>query len=139
MIIIIIYFSFTFLGPAGDQCNNQKPPTPQQLWHKHHEQSTGTTGGAVTQSSGMQCQRTPTPTTANPHQACTNLPGSNQASPHPSPLYPGLPQANQPNGNTQGKLLYRLGYVDRKSAFRLTPSILLYRPSSPTGRIKIAD
>ena len=71
----------------------------QQQQQQQHEQSSN----VGNQSSTLQCQRAPTPTTANSHQGCGNLPVSNQASPHPSPLYPGMPQANQLNGNAQGK------------------------------------
>ncbi|XP_043788019.1 phosphatase and actin regulator 2 isoform X3 [Apis laboriosa] len=56
--------------------------------------------GTVQQSQQSQqvASATPTPTTANPH---STGPPSNQPSPHPSPLYPGIPQPGQPNGNTQ--------------------------------------
>lgn len=55
---------------------------------------------AVQQSQQAVPSATPTPTTANPHSAGPL--SNNQPSPHPSPLYPGIPQqAGQPNGSTQ--------------------------------------
>lgn len=110
----------------------QKPPTPQQgpqqqqqqlppLQQQQQQQPSGgiVTGGigggdgtpAATPTSAVNVQQsqqavpsaTPTPTTANPHSAA-GPPSNNQPSPHPSPLYPGIPQqAGQPNGSTQGK------------------------------------
>ncbi|XP_043272804.1 phosphatase and actin regulator 2 isoform X4 [Venturia canescens] len=91
-------------GGTGESGNSQKPPTPQQQLQKHHHQQheqSPVAGGAP--SSGVQCQqRTPTPTTANTHQNCTNVSGSNQASPHLPPHYPGMGgQSGAPNGNAQ--------------------------------------
>ncbi|XP_025990657.1 phosphatase and actin regulator 4 isoform X3 [Solenopsis invicta] len=107
----------------------QKPPSPQQAPQQQQQQQqsqqqqplgggtgAGGTGGgdgtpAPTPTSvgnvqqSQQSQQavpsaTPTPTTANSHSI--GPPSSNQPSPHPSPLYPVLPQqAGQPNGSTQ--------------------------------------
>ncbi|XP_018402065.1 PREDICTED: uncharacterized protein LOC108779197 [Cyphomyrmex costatus] len=107
----------------------QKPPSPQQASQQHQQQQpsqqqpsggtvVGGTGGgdgttAATPTSAGNVQQsqqsqqalpsaTPTPTTANPHST-TGAPNSNQPSPHPSPLYPVIPQqTGQPNGSTQG-------------------------------------
>ncbi|TGZ51809.1 Uncharacterized protein DBV15_08600 [Temnothorax longispinosus] len=106
----------------------QKPPTPQQTPQQQQQQqqpsqqqppggtvaggtgggdgtpaATPTSAGNVQQSQQAVPSATPTPTTANPHSTA-GPPSSNQPSPHPSPLYPVMPQqASQPNGSTQGK------------------------------------
>ncbi|KYM89851.1 Phosphatase and actin regulator 1 [Atta colombica] len=105
----------------------QKPPSPQQAPQQQQQQqplqqqppggtviggtgggdgtpaATPTSAGNVQQSQQAVPSATPTPTTANPHSTA-GVPSSNQPSPHPSPLYPVLPQqAGQPNGSTQGK------------------------------------
>ncbi|XP_011060450.1 PREDICTED: LOW QUALITY PROTEIN: phosphatase and actin regulator 2 [Acromyrmex echinatior] len=102
----------------------QKPPSPQQAPQQQQQQpsqqqppggtviggtgggdgtpaATPTSAGNVQQSQQAIPSATPTPTTANPHSTA-GVPSSNQPSPHPSPLYPVLPQqAGQPNGSTQ--------------------------------------
>ncbi|XP_071648245.1 phosphatase and actin regulator 2 isoform X4 [Temnothorax longispinosus] len=104
----------------------QKPPTPQQTPQQQQQQqqpsqqqppggtvaggtgggdgtpaATPTSAGNVQQSQQAVPSATPTPTTANPHSTA-GPPSSNQPSPHPSPLYPVMPQqASQPNGSTQ--------------------------------------
>ncbi|XP_018059438.1 PREDICTED: phosphatase and actin regulator 2 isoform X2 [Atta colombica] len=103
----------------------QKPPSPQQAPQQQQQQqplqqqppggtviggtgggdgtpaATPTSAGNVQQSQQAVPSATPTPTTANPHSTA-GVPSSNQPSPHPSPLYPVLPQqAGQPNGSTQ--------------------------------------
>ncbi|XP_018352302.1 PREDICTED: phosphatase and actin regulator 2 isoform X2 [Trachymyrmex septentrionalis] len=103
----------------------QKPPSPQQAPQQQQQQqpsqqqppggtmiggtgggdgtpaATPTSAGNVQQSQQAVPSATPTPTTANPHSTA-GAPSSNQPSPHPSPLYPVLPQqAGQPNGSTQ--------------------------------------
>ncbi|XP_014484152.1 PREDICTED: phosphatase and actin regulator 2 isoform X5 [Dinoponera quadriceps] len=123
--------SFPENETMSEPADAQKPPTPQQTPQQQQQQQqsqqqqqqqqsqqqqlsggVGGTGGegtpAATPTSGGNVQQsqqsqqvpsaTPTPTTANPHSAG---PPSNQPSPHPSPLYPGIPQAGQPNGSTQ--------------------------------------
>ncbi|XP_061928710.1 phosphatase and actin regulator 4 isoform X8 [Apis cerana] len=122
--------SFPENETGGDSPDSQKPPTPQQTpqqqqqqqQHQHQQQQQqqqaniggiGGGGGGGTpaatptsavgtvqqsQQSQQVASATPTPTTANPH---STGPPSNQPSPHPSPLYPGIPQPGQPNGNTQ--------------------------------------
>ncbi|KAK0174666.1 hypothetical protein PV327_010411 [Microctonus hyperodae] len=94
-------------GPTNDSGFIQKPPTPQQ--HQHNQQQPASVGGGTAVSTptttGQQSQQlasgAPNQTTANnSHSACTG-PSSNHSSPHPSPLYPGMPSANQLNGNTQ--------------------------------------
>lgn len=97
---------FLFLGPTNDSGFIQKPPTPQQ--HQHNQQQPASVGGGTSTptTTGQQSQQlasgAPNQTTANnSHSACTG-PSSNHSSPHPSPLYPGMPSANQLNGNTQG-------------------------------------
>ncbi|KAL0126319.1 hypothetical protein PUN28_005007 [Cardiocondyla obscurior] len=105
--------------------DSQKPPSPQQMSQQQQQQPsqqqqppgvvvTGGTGGGdgtpvVTPTSAGNVQQsqqavpsaTPTPTTANPHSTA-GPPSSNQPSPHPSPLYPVIPQqASQLNGSTQ--------------------------------------
>lgn len=107
----------------------QKPPSPQQTSQQQQQQqqqpsqqqppggtvaggtgggdgtpaATPTSAGNVQQSQQAVPSATPTPTTANPHSTA-GPPSSNQPSPHPSPLYPVIPQqASQPNGSTQGK------------------------------------
>ncbi|KYQ51379.1 Phosphatase and actin regulator 1 [Trachymyrmex zeteki] len=104
----------------------EKPPSPQQAPQQQQQQpsqqqppggtvtsgtgggdgtpaATPTSAGNVQQSQQAVPSATPTLTTANPHST-TGAPSSNQPSPHPSPLYPVLPQqAGQPNGSTQGK------------------------------------
>lgn len=105
----------------------QKPPSPQQTSQQQQQQplqqqqqppggiaggtgggdgtpaATPTSAGNVQQSQQAVPSTTPTPTTANPHSTA-GPPSSNQPSPHPSPLYPVIPQqASQPNGSTQGK------------------------------------
>ncbi|XP_067203613.1 phosphatase and actin regulator 2 isoform X10 [Linepithema humile] len=114
----------TMSEPAMDA---QKPPTPQQTPQQQQQQQpplqqqqpsggtvTGGTGGgegnpAITPTSASNVQQSqqlvpsaaPTPTTATPHSTA-GPPSSNQPSPHPSPLYPGIPQqAGQLNGSTQ--------------------------------------
>ncbi|EZA50116.1 Phosphatase and actin regulator, partial [Ooceraea biroi] len=117
----------TISDPAADA---QKPPTPQQTPQQpqqqqppsqHQQQPCGgtvSTGGGdgtpvVTPTSASNAQQSQqsqqavpsvTPTsTANPHSGI-GPPSSNQPSPHPSPLYPGMPQqTGQSNGGTQGK------------------------------------
>ncbi|XP_067203600.1 uncharacterized protein [Linepithema humile] len=118
----------TMSEPAMDA---QKPPTPQQTPQQQQQQQpplqqqqpsggtvTGGTGGgegnpAITPTSASNVQQSqqlvpsaaPTPTTATPHSTA-GPPSSNQPSPHPSPLYPGIPQqAGQLNGSTQGKCI----------------------------------
>ncbi|KMQ94121.1 phosphatase and actin [Lasius niger] len=116
----------------NESADAQKPPTPQQASQQQQQQqqlsplqqqqqqpSGGIGGGigggdgtpAATPTSAVNVQQsqqavpsaTPTLTTANPHSAA-GPPSNNQPSPHPSPLYPGIPQqAGQPNGSTQGK------------------------------------
>ncbi|XP_011879696.1 PREDICTED: phosphatase and actin regulator 2 isoform X3 [Vollenhovia emeryi] len=99
----------------------QKPPSPQQTPQQQQQQqpsqqqqppggtggcdgtpaATPTSVGNVQQSQQAVPSATPTPTTANPHSTA-GPPSSNQPSPHPSPLYPVIPQqASQPNGSTQ--------------------------------------
>ncbi|XP_050578631.1 phosphatase and actin regulator 2 isoform X5 [Bombus affinis] len=118
--------SFPENETAGDSPDGQKPPTPQQTPQQQQQQqqqpqqqqpaaggigtggvggggtpaATPTSAGTVQQSQQSQqvASATPTPTTANPH---STGPPSNQLSPHPSPLYPGIPQPGQPNGSTQ--------------------------------------
>ncbi|XP_026826081.1 phosphatase and actin regulator 4B isoform X2 [Ooceraea biroi] len=115
----------TISDPAADA---QKPPTPQQTPQQpqqqqppsqHQQQPCGgtvSTGGGdgtpvVTPTSASNAQQSQqsqqavpsvTPTsTANPHSGI-GPPSSNQPSPHPSPLYPGMPQqTGQSNGGTQ--------------------------------------
>ncbi|XP_072764763.1 phosphatase and actin regulator 1 isoform X5 [Anoplolepis gracilipes] len=120
--------SFPENETINESADAQKPPTPQQapqqqqqqlplLQQQQQQPSGGTvTGGigggdgtpAATPTSAVNLQQsqqaissaTPTPTTANPHS--TGPPSNNQPSPHPSPLYPGIPQqVGQPNGSTQ--------------------------------------
>ncbi|XP_017791684.1 PREDICTED: phosphatase and actin regulator 2-like [Habropoda laboriosa] len=107
--------SFPENETASDSPDGQKPPTPQQTPQQQQQQpnvggignvgggtpaATPTSTGNVQQSQQSQqvASATPTPTTANPH---STGPPSNQPSPHPSPLYPGIPQPGQPNGSTQ--------------------------------------
>ncbi|XP_011250850.1 phosphatase and actin regulator 2 isoform X6 [Camponotus floridanus] len=122
--------SFPENETINESTDVQKPPTPQQgpqqqqqqlppLQQQQQQQPSGgiVTGGigggdgtpAATPTSAVNVQQsqqavpsaTPTPTTANPHSAA-GPPSNNQPSPHPSPLYPGIPQqAGQPNGSTQ--------------------------------------
>ncbi|KOC63865.1 hypothetical protein WH47_01196 [Habropoda laboriosa] len=109
--------SFPENETASDSPDGQKPPTPQQTPQQQQQQpnvggignvgggtpaATPTSTGNVQQSQQSQqvASATPTPTTANPH---STGPPSNQPSPHPSPLYPGIPQPGQPNGSTQGQ------------------------------------
>ncbi|GAB1859388.1 hypothetical protein CAJAP_00467 [Camponotus japonicus] len=124
--------SFPENETINESTDAQKPPTPQQgpqqqqqqlppLQQQQQQQPSGgiVTGGigggdgtpAATPTSAVNVQQsqqavpsaTPTPTTANPHSTA-GPPSNNQPSPHPSPLYPGIPQqAGQPNGSTQGK------------------------------------
>ncbi|XP_070151616.1 phosphatase and actin regulator 2 isoform X6 [Polyergus mexicanus] len=121
--------SFPENETMNESTDAQKPPTPQQapqqqqqlpsLQQQQQQQQQQPSGGIVTSGIGggdgtpaatptsavQQCQQavpsaTPTPTTANSHSA--GPPSNNQPSPHPSPLYPGIPQqAGQPNGSTQ--------------------------------------
>lgn len=118
---IALFVAETISESAADA---QKPPSPQQTLQQQQQPSqqqppggigAGGTGGGdgtpaaaptsvgnVQQSQQAVPSATPTPTTANPHSA--GPPSSNQPSPHPSPLYPVIPQqASQPNGSTQGK------------------------------------
>ncbi|XP_071566684.1 phosphatase and actin regulator 2 isoform X5 [Temnothorax nylanderi] len=104
----------------------QKPPSPQQTPQQQQQQqqpsqqqppggtvaggtgggdgtpaATPTSAGNVQQSQQAVPSATPTPTTTNPHSTA-GPPSSNQPSPHPSPLYPVMPQqASQLNGSTQ--------------------------------------
>ncbi|XP_023290569.1 phosphatase and actin regulator 2 isoform X5 [Orussus abietinus] len=107
-------------GPRGDTGVAQQPGTPQlppqQLQLQQPQSTPGGVGGvqggtpAATPTPGGQPQQsqqaqqpssaTPTPTSANPHSICAGTPNS-QPSPHPSPLYPGIPTATQLNGCTQ--------------------------------------
>ncbi|XP_063983632.1 phosphatase and actin regulator 2 isoform X3 [Diachasmimorpha longicaudata] len=86
-------------GPTNDTYN-QKPPTPQQ---HHHQSSTipGTQFTNAPHSQQHQQQNTilSNSTTANSH-SCPGT-NNNQASTHPSTLYPGVPSTNQLNGSTQ--------------------------------------
>ncbi|XP_032670415.1 phosphatase and actin regulator 4 isoform X2 [Odontomachus brunneus] len=101
--------------PQQQQQQQQQQSQQQQQQSQNQQQPSGGVGGtggegtpAATPTSGGNVQQsqqsqqvpsaTPTPTTANPHSAG---PPSNQPSPHPSPLYPGIPQGGQPNGSTQ--------------------------------------
>lgn len=111
----------------NESADAQKPPTPQQALQQQQQQqlpslqqqqqqpsggigggdgtpvTTPTSAGNVQQSQQAVPSATPTPTIANPH-SIGGPPSNNQPSPHPSPLYPVLPQqAGQPNGSTQGK------------------------------------
>jgi len=122
---IVLLVAETISETATDA---QKPPSPQQAPQQQQPSqqqqlpgivAVGTVGGgdgtpAATPTSAGNVQQsqqsqqavpsaTPTPTTANPHSTA-GPPSSNQPSPHPSPLYPVIPQqAGQPNGSTQGK------------------------------------
>ncbi|XP_043472276.1 phosphatase and actin regulator 2 isoform X3 [Leptopilina heterotoma] len=89
-------------GPMGESRITQKPPTPQQTSQHQPGNGTGNGGTTLTQgitTAGQQSQKPPsatsTPTTAN------SGPPNNQNLLHLSSLYPGLPQANQHNGNAQ--------------------------------------
>ena len=122
--------SFPENETMNESADAQKPPTPQQASQQQQQQqqlsplqqqqqqpSGGIGGGigggdgtpAATPTSAVNVQQsqqavpsaTPTLTIANPHSAA-GPPSNNQPSPHPSPLYPGIPQqAGQPNGSTQ--------------------------------------
>lgn len=120
---IALFVAETISESAADA---QKPPSPQQTAQQQQQPSqqqqppggtvaggigggdgtpaaTPTSAGNVQQSQQAVPSATPTPTTANPHSTA-GPPSSNQPSPHPSPLYPVIPQqASQPNGSTQGK------------------------------------
>ncbi|XP_023246859.1 phosphatase and actin regulator 4-like [Copidosoma floridanum] len=111
----------------------------QQLQQQHqHQQSGGGGMPAATPTSQQQLSfqqtqqqsqhqqqsqqqqpssATPTPTSANP-------PGSNRSSPHPSPLYPGMPQLNQSNGNSQEVNVKQFLHVFKKMAHKLNGSIM---------------
>ncbi|XP_044015479.1 phosphatase and actin regulator 2 isoform X3 [Aphidius gifuensis] len=91
-------------GPLGDSDVTQKPPTPQQQQQHHHHQQQSTAIPGITTTLG-QCQQSSigsqnSTSSNNSHSGCIG-PTSNQSSPHPSPLYPGIPSSNQLNGNTQ--------------------------------------
>lgn len=120
---IALFVAETISESAADA---QKPPSPQQTPQQQQQPSqqqqppggivaggtgggdgtptaTPTSAGNLQQSQQAVPSATPTPTTANPHSTA-GPPSSNQPSPHPSPLYPVIPQqASQPNGSTQGK------------------------------------
>jgi len=121
---IALFVAETISESATDA---QKPPSPLQTPQQQQQQqpsqqqppgstvagtgggdgtpaATPTSAGNVQQSQQAVPSTTPTLTTANSHSA--GPPSSNQPSPHPSPLYPVIPQqASQPNGSTQGKLV----------------------------------
>ncbi|KAG6800293.1 phosphatase and actin regulator 4B isoform X6 [Apis mellifera caucasica] len=166
--------SFPENETGGDSPDSQKPPTPQQTpqqqqqqqqqqQHSHQQQQQqqqqGNIGGGGTpaatptsavgsvqqsQQSQQVASATPTPTTANPH---STGPPSNQPSPHPSPLYPGIPQPGQPNGNTQElkefnskstSTFRHVRYIKKKKIFNLskkdTHEILNFRIHSSKDR-----
>ncbi|KAK1133711.1 hypothetical protein K0M31_011505 [Melipona bicolor] len=133
--------SFPENETAGDSPDGQKPPTPQQTPQQQQQQQpqqqqpavgsvgtgastpvvTPTSAGNVQQSQQSQqlSSATPTSTTANPH---STGPPSNQPSPHPSPLYPGIPQPGQPNGSTQARDVVA---KEAREIIALVPEVLM--------------